>query len=96
MTEKKNRRCPNCTRYNVNCREPNRVTPKYATECRKYSEKPQKPIKCRACDGKGLLAFGENIKGLQKCPVCKGTGIIDTRPISFAEFCGTEVEFVEK
>lgn len=66
MTEKKNRRCPNCTRYNVNCREPNRVTPKYATECRKYSEKPQKTLKCKACSGKGLLALGENAKGLQK------------------------------
>lgn len=68
MTEKKDRRCPNCTRYNVNCREPNRVTPKYATECCKYSEKPQKPLKCKICSGTGIVAIGGSIRGLQDCP----------------------------
>lgn len=79
MTEKKNRRCPNCTRYNVNCREPNRMTPKYATECHKYSESPQKPLKCKICSGTGMVAIGGSIRGLQDCPFCNGTGTIKER-----------------
>lgn len=93
MTTKKDRRCPNCTRYNVNCKEPNRVTSKYATECRKWSEKPQKPIKCKACCGRGLVAFGNDVKGLSTCPFCNGTGFVNCTLVKITEFLGAEFVF---
>ena len=92
MTTKKDRRCPNCTRFDVNCRKPNRVVPKYATECRKWSEKPQKPIKCKACYGRGLITIGSDVKGLSTCPMCNGTGFINCTLMKSAEFLGTEFE----
>ncbi len=95
MTNKKDRRCENCTRYNVNCRKPTRSIPKYATECTKWSETPQKPPKCKLCYGRGLIQIGE-FKGLQKCPNCNGKGEIDCSFITIKEFSNTEgIEFIE-
>ena len=94
MTEKKNRRCNNCTKYNVNCREPNRFISMYATECRKYSESPQKPLKCKACGSKGVIVIRGSKKDLETCPICNGTGFINTKPIRYDEFIGADVEFM--
>lgn len=95
MTNKKDRRCENCTRYNVNCRKPTRSIPKYATECTQWSETLQKPPKCKLCYGRGLVQIG-NVKGLQKCPSCNGTGIMDCSFINFKEFTNTEgIDFIE-
>ena len=83
MTDKKDRRCENCTRHNINCFEhrPN----KHATECDKWSEKPQKPLKCKFCNSKGLTAIGNGAKGLMECPSCKGSGILQYIKIKDAE-----------
>lgn len=39
-----------------------------------------KKNKCKNCKGSGVVAmetdmFGNTIKGLKECPVCKGTGV---------------------
>lgn len=44
--------------------------------------KKTKKNKCKNCKGRGLVAmgtvetdiFGNAIKGLKECPICKGTG----------------------
>ena len=97
MKPKNERRCPDCTKYNVNCTKINRTIPKYATECRQWSEKPQKPLKCKFCDGRGLTAIGNYAKGLEKCPMCNGTGEVDCRLRTYKEFLGVnEFEIREK
>lgn len=95
MTNKKDRRCENCTRYNVNCTKPTKTISKYATECRQWSEVPQKPQKCKSCKGRGLVQIG-NVRGLQKCPCCNGKGIVDCSFINFKEFINAEgIDFIE-
>lgn len=41
--------------------------------------KKTKKNKCKNCKGSGVVAmgtdmFGNTIKGLKECPICKGTG----------------------
>lgn len=33
-------------------------------------------MKCKYCDGKGLVQIAPNIRGLKKCPYCGGVGSI--------------------
>ena len=37
-----------------------------------------KQKKCKNCDGTGFIPLGEGIKGIKECPICKGTGKIET------------------
>lgn len=42
-------------------------------------ENSKKAKKCKYCKGSGMVAmgtdmFGNTIKGLKECPICKGTG----------------------
>ena len=34
--------------------------------------------KCKNCKGVGSIPLGEGLKGIRECPVCKGTGKIET------------------
>ena len=34
--------------------------------------------KCKNCKGMGLIPIGNGVKGLKECPVCKGTGKVET------------------
>lgn len=31
-------------------------------------------MKCKKCEGKGMLSLGAGIRGITKCPACNGTG----------------------
>lgn len=42
--------------------------------CENYEAKV---TKCKYCNGRGLVAIGENTKGLKECPYCDGTGLIN-------------------
>lgn len=37
-------------------------------------------MKCKNCKGAGFIPLGEGIKGIKECPICKGTGKIETEP----------------
>ena len=97
MTNKKDRRCENCARYNVNCRKPTRTIPRYATECIQWSEVPQKPSKCKLCKGRGLVQPSRDVRSLQECPACNGKGVLNCSFVTITEFSNTEVvEFVDE
>ena len=72
--KKYERRCSKCTRHNINCFE--HRSNKHATECNKYSETYQEPMKCLYCNGTGSnpLYLLQDFEP-KMCPSCKGSGI---------------------
>ncbi len=36
-------------------------------------------MKCKICNGTGLVGMGPGVRGLQKCDACNGTGEVCTK-----------------
>ena len=54
-------------------------TPKKLSNHPVITGRSQKEVKCKNCYGRGLVAIREGAKGLTKCSVCNGTGIISPK-----------------
>jgi len=47
----------------------------------KQLKKQSKKCKCKYCKGRGLVLIAKDIKGLQECPYCNGTGVIQDEKV---------------
>lgn len=44
-------------------------------------------MKCRACNGSGLVITGPGIRGLRDCDICNGTGVIGRSETTLEDAC---------